>query len=145
MKFKTLYLFLFGIFSYTFFFILFGIYTISELNKVSELSTDIMVASEISISALDLNVENFHTQLEIWEYVYDPNLKRFNAFKSHEKELFILLSKLETNINFESSDHLFEDHAHKTLYTSGKNELKIISNNLELVKSEPVPLVSCHE
>ena len=42
-----------------------GIYVIVEFNNISHISQEIREATEISESALDFNVENFHTQLEV--------------------------------------------------------------------------------
>jgi signal transduction histidine kinase len=48
---------------------------------------------------LDLNVENFHTQLEVWEYAYAPNEKRLKAFELHMESLGILAGGVAHDLN----------------------------------------------
>lgn len=42
---------------------------------------------DLMSSAYKLSEESFHTQLELWEYAYDPTTKRLENFKAHEGEL----------------------------------------------------------
>jgi C4-dicarboxylate-specific signal transduction histidine kinase len=43
--------------------------------------------SDLMSSAYKLSEESFHTQLELWEYAYDPTMERLEHFKAHEDEL----------------------------------------------------------
>ena len=44
-----------------------------EINDITALTSKIQ----------DFHIENFHEQLEVWEYAYEPNEKRLNAFYGH--------------------------------------------------------------
>lgn len=62
--------------------------------KLTEQQDSINQRRELSEAALNFNVENFHTQLEIWEYAYAPGEKRLDAFYAHQAvfdELFTTL------------------------------------------------------
>jgi len=102
---KLNYVILTGVFVFAIASILLGIYTMTQLSEVSKLSFEIREASDIAIAALDFNVENFHTQLEVWEYAYDPNEKLLDAFENHNNELTVLLDELVEEVEEEAEDH----------------------------------------
>ena len=56
----------------------FGFFTISQLNGLDGLEEDILRAEEIRVVALDFNVENYQTQLELLEYAYAPTDERLH-------------------------------------------------------------------
>lgn len=71
-------------------------------------------AEHVITSALDFNVENFHTQLEMWEYAFDPNQTRLRAFRKHQTTLDGLLIELvaaiqEPGATFEGGDSEIEE------------------------------------
>ncbi|MFZ3058473.1 MAG: HAMP domain-containing protein [Candidatus Methanoperedens sp.] len=68
--------------------------TLNSSEKLSQKQTEIEAIRELSTAALDFNVENYHTQLEVWEYVYEPNEKRLKAFEGHAKTFDILFARL---------------------------------------------------
>ena len=64
------------------------------------------VSHRLSVQALLLSEENFHTQLEIYEVVSKPNAKRIADFYSHEKlflkeldELYLALAQNQTDVS----------------------------------------------
>jgi len=44
---------------------------------------EIVEITELMSKIQDFSIENFHEQLEVWEYAYEPNEKRLNAFYGH--------------------------------------------------------------
>ena len=63
----------------------FGFYMFNNVSsKLVEKQNEINKITALSEAVLDFNVENFHTQLEVWEYAYEPTEKRLNAFYKHE-------------------------------------------------------------
>ena len=54
-----------GVLTYVVIVILLGTYVIIEFNQINYIEHEIEEAEKISVKALDFNVENFHTQLEI--------------------------------------------------------------------------------
>jgi len=112
---------------------LFGIYTTVEFTTIHHINNEIEEANHISVAALDFNVENFHTQLEVWEYAYEPNQKRLAAFEAHRSTLDELLIKWQ-NLVLEAEESVGEDfHA---LYDGATNDINTISANLELVEKD---------
>ena len=62
----------------------FGFFMFNRVSsKLSEKQTEINEHSELSSAIQDFHIENYHTQLEVWEYAYQPNEKRLNAFYKH--------------------------------------------------------------
>lgn len=88
--------------------VILGISLMIAANIYLKRSKNLVIAENISTTALQFNVENFHTQLEMWEYAYDPNDKRLNAFESHNSALN---SDAETFISSveNSPDALYKD------------------------------------
>ncbi len=63
----------------------FGFYMFNNVStQLVEKQNEINNITALSEAVLDFNVENFHTQLEVWEYAYQPTEKRLNAFYKHE-------------------------------------------------------------
>ena len=110
---------------------LFSYYIIIEIRSIDHIDEEIDAASHISQDALNFNVENFHTQLEIWEYAIDPNQKRLDAFLAHQNTLHQLLDDWQTSVNE-------EDYVHEMsgLYDGGKLDMDKIISDLELVEQD---------
>ena len=91
-----------------------GIFIISQLQKITEVNEEITEALLVSQLALDFNVENFHTQLEMREYAFDPNETRLLAFRNHQVTLNDLLNNLilssrESSAMFDGGASLIEE------------------------------------
>jgi len=113
-----------------------NLYNSAQLDKVADISREVEEAVEISQAALDFNVENFHTQLEVWEYAYEPNEKRLNAFKSHDATLIELLNQLIEKVEEEEvyrQEHLGEIAG---IFEGGEDQIKEIESNLQLVRDD---------
>lgn len=62
----------------------FGLYMFLNVsNQLSDKQQEIDEVTAITIAIQDFHIENFHEQLELWEYAYEPNEKRLNAFYGH--------------------------------------------------------------
>ena len=107
----------------------FGIYVVLELDSIGHIDHEIDEGRQISIAALDFNVENFHTQLEMWEYAYDPNQKRLTAFKTHQLTLNSLLDKWESLV-------LDEEFVSEGVYDGATDDMNLIISNLRLVEED---------
>jgi len=121
-----------GVLTYVVIVILLGTYVIIEFNQINYIEHEIEEAEKISVKALDFNVENFHTQLEIIEYAHDPNQKRLDAFESHKSTLDILLIKWRDSVLEEESSGA----SHYALYEGATNDMNQISQNLKLVEDD---------
>ena len=63
----------------------FGFYMFSRVSgELSSKQAEINQVTRLSEAALDFSTENYHTQLEVWEYAYQPTEKRLDAFYGHE-------------------------------------------------------------
>ncbi len=80
-----------------------GGYFILQLQNIEKSLEDLEHAEHVIAKALDFNVENFHTQLEMWEYAFDPNQTRLLAFKKHQTKLDLLLGDLVESLREEGS------------------------------------------
>ena len=104
------------------------------IDKLKTIQTNIHYigdATKISQSALDLNVENFYTQLEVWEYAFEPNSERLKAFKLHNNKLTTLLNKL---LRVVSGAH------EKKLISGGQAQIEKIAADLKIVREDWVSL-----
>ena len=85
----------------------FGFYMFNNVSsKLSNKQDEIRKVSELTLAIQDFHIENIHTQLEMWEYAYEPNEKRLNAFYSHFitwEKLFSEFTTLanEADLNYE--------------------------------------------
>jgi len=65
-----------------------GIFGVIMFNNVSSVISknqdEISRISEVTTAALSFSEENYHTQLEMWEYAYQPTEKRLDAFYGHK-------------------------------------------------------------
>lgn len=62
----------------------FGFFMFQRVSsQLSEKQTEINNLSALTLAISDFHIENYHTQLEVWEYAYQPNEKRLNAFYKH--------------------------------------------------------------
>src|SRR4030065_463094 len=62
----------------------FGFYMFNNVHsKLSEKQQEINEVSALTSAVQVFHMENFHTQLKMWEYAYEPNEKRLNAFYEH--------------------------------------------------------------
>jgi hypothetical protein len=64
-----------------------AIFLIIKVGDFPKKINDLLLAEAISKTALQFNVENFHTQLEMWEYAYQPSDERLEAFTRHNLAL----------------------------------------------------------
>lgn len=135
MKNKLHYIIIGAVFAFAIVAVVLGIYTMNQLSEVSEFSFEIREASEIAIAALDFNVENFHTQLEVWEYAYEPNEKRWNAFEAHNEELTELLGYLVKQVEEEAGEHKEPGEA-SALSLNAEVRLKRIVDDLATVRAD---------
>lgn len=116
----------------------FGIYVMTQLTEISEISFEVKEASEISQAALDFNVENFHTQLEIWEYAYAPSDARLLAYQKHDEKLTELLNNLVEIVEIE----VREKHVgQRGVIEGGEEQVKEIADDLEKVRDDWVGLL----
>ena len=120
-----------GVLTYVVIVILLGTYVMIEFNQINQFEHEIEQAEKISVKALDFNVENFHTQLEIMEYAHEPNQKRLDAFESHKSTLDILLIKWRDSVLEEEESR---GESHRALYEGATNDMNQISQNLKLVE-----------
>jgi len=114
--------------------IVFTIFITLELDKIIINNKNIEQAIELSMISLDFNIENFHTQLEVWEYAYLPNSERLNAFYIHKATLDRLLKNWENQIKkTENNDQI--------IYEKGVEDMISISNSLQLVKDDWIDVI----
>ena len=135
-----------GVLAFVVVVILLGTYIITEFNQISHIESEIKEAKEISKAALDFNVENFHTQLEVWEYAYIPNQERLDAFESHKVTLNNLLNVWQIKVlNSEENPDVtlhassLEENPDVTfhaLYSDATNDMSNIAQNLKLVQDD---------
>jgi len=85
----------------------------------------------VIIAALDFNAENYHTQLEMWEYAFDPTEKRLAAFLIHEEKLDELLDALVVSSRDDSK-----------LFVGGSSDIENIRGNVRQVKVDWVDLLA---
>jgi len=112
---------------------IFGYFTIIRLNRISVISREVREATVISQAVLDFNVENFHTQLEVWEYVFEPNEKRLEAFNEHNDKLARLLDELVEQVEEEGIYRAEHSGEAAGIYEGGVDDIKTIKSNLEKV------------
>jgi len=115
--------------------IAFGMFLIIKAGNFPEKVKNLVASEEISQSALQFNVENFHTQLEMWEYVYDPNEERLAAFDDHNAALYSdaasFISLVESNPD--------------ALYSGGELHAQKIISDLSQVREDWIYLLSVVE
>ena len=88
----------------------FGFFMFSNVSsQLTAKQDEIHEISELSEAVLDFNVENFHTQLEVWEYAYEPTEKRLNAFYKHEVVFDQLFADLIVFVNRKQTHLLIEN------------------------------------
>lgn len=129
-----------GIFGFAVFTILFGIYAIERISKISGISSEIVRSSEISQLALDFHVATHHTQLLIWEYAYEPNEKKLDEFNIQKQELKETLEDLEKLVETEANFHSQDTHALSGLTSGGVQKVEDIAVNFGKVESDWVEL-----
>ena len=135
---KFSYLLLGGFLIFAILVAMFGIYVMTQLTEISEISFEVSEASEISQAALDFNVENFHTQLEVWEYAYAPSDERLLAYQKHDEKLTELLNNLLEIVEIEAG----EKHVGKKgIIDGGEKQVKEIADDLEKVRDDWVGLL----
>jgi HAMP domain-containing protein len=62
----------------------FGFYMFNNVHSsLSEKQQEINEVTALTSAIQVFHMENFHTQSKIWEYAYEPNEKRLNAFYEH--------------------------------------------------------------
>jgi len=119
-----------------------GLYIVSRLGELSVISREVGEAEEISVAALDFNVENFHTQLEVLEYAYEPSQKRRKAFEEHDKTLSQLLEyllKIAKEEGIYQKEHTGESAG---IIEGGIEQIEKIASDLERVRADWIGLFS---
>ncbi len=92
---------------------IFSLYMFTHMtDAVSKKQIEINNLTSISEDALAFSEENYHTQLEIWEYAYQPTEKRLDAFYKHKKVW----------------DQLFDDLVSKS------EKMQLSSTNKEIIR-----------
>ena len=62
----------------------FGFFMFQRVSsKLSDKQVEINEHAALTSAIQDFHIENYHTQLEVWEYAYQPTEKRLNAFYKH--------------------------------------------------------------
>ena len=62
----------------------FGFYMFNDVhNRLSEKQQEINEVSSLTSAIQDFHIENYHAQSKMWEYAYEPNEERLNAFYGH--------------------------------------------------------------
>ena len=62
----------------------FGFFMFQRVSsKLSNKQVEINEHAALTSAIQDFHIENYHTQLEVWEYAYQPTEKRLNAFYKH--------------------------------------------------------------
>ena len=117
----------------------FGFYADYKFEDIIKISTEVQESMEISQASLDFNVENFHTQLEVWEYVYEPNEKRLKAFELHNEKLTELLGTLIKLVEEQAQAEVESGRSH-AIYEEGEQKIKEITSNLNKVRADWVLL-----
>jgi len=87
---------------------------------------DLFLAENISKTALQFNVENFHTQLEMWEYAYQPTDERLDAFTRHNLALNSDVENLRA----------FIDNSKDGFYSDGTTQAEKIISDLRQVQDD---------
>ncbi len=130
-----------GIFGFAIITILFGFYTIGQISKISEISREIKEASEISQLVLDFNKENYHNQLELLKYAYEPNEKLLNIFERHNKSLHEHLEDLVKSGEAEENYRLQNPGKLAAISHEGFEKISKIADNLEKVHTDRITLL----
>jgi len=112
---------------------LFGLYILLEFEKINQIDHELKEATEISQFALDFSVENYHTQLEVWEYAYEPSQKRLDAFEFHKKTMNQLLEKLNDVVN---EEEVSIGELYHALYENAGNDMDEINDNLLQIEDD---------
>ena len=113
----------------------FGFYVNLQINNIAIISREVKEATDISLASLDFNAESFHTQLEVWEYVYKPNKKRLKAFELQNKKLSKLLEILKTSTDKEVRLKASPGE-YKAFYEGEELLINKISTNLNKIKAD---------
>ncbi|MBN1161642.1 MAG: HAMP domain-containing protein [Dehalococcoidales bacterium] len=62
----------------------FGLYMFQNVsNQLSDKHQEINNVTSLTSAVQSFHTENYHLQLDSWEYAYEPNEERLNAFYSH--------------------------------------------------------------
>jgi len=112
-----------------------GYFLIIQQNEINYISHEAREAGQISQDALDFNVENFHTQLEVWEYAFEPNAVRLEAFENHNAKLTELLKELVEGVDEEVEERSIG------VYKGADKDIKKIASDLEKVRADWVGLL----
>jgi nitrogen fixation/metabolism regulation signal transduction histidine kinase len=93
-----------------------GVFGVIMFNNVSSVISkneeEISRISEVTTAALSFSEENYHTQLEMWEYAYQPTEKRLDAFNGHKitwDQRFDRLIAATRNVSLTAEDQAIID------------------------------------
>ncbi len=100
--------------------------TLLSFKTIDEKEKEIQQLSIISSLSLSFNVENFNTQLEVWEYLYDPAEFRLEEFREHREDFNIKLLSLFEAI--EQSNIILTPEIH--IFTDSKYAQKVLCENI---------------
>lgn len=95
--------------------------------KIIATQTNVVISANLIAKQTQLiSQESFHAQLELWEYINDPNQERLNAFNQYNHELLKNVDDLAL---------LVDNDNETTVYKGGKESLVDITNSIHLVES----------
>jgi methyl-accepting chemotaxis protein len=117
-----------------------ALFVSSNLGIIAEqgesLGNEIHEVENLIASVLDFNVENFHTQLEVWEYAYDPTPKRFAAYEEHNEALTKKLDALVQMVESESEQHTAGKSRYYGSTSDAEERIQEIASDLEMVRAD---------
>jgi hypothetical protein len=105
-------------------------YLIYGLSYMKEMLVKVSRSQQILNEAVLYNSENLYTQLELWEYIYDPNQERLEAFEKHNSLLADDLNILEGDVR--SNKDLIYDNGVEDIATI-KNDFYEIQQSWQTV------------
>ena len=115
-----------GLLSINLIIVISAIFVIIKISVLPAKMQSMFLSEDISQTALQFNVENFHTQLEMWEYAYQPNNERLEAFEQHS---VFLNSNAEKFINLAANNQ-------NALYNNGLAHAEKIISDLKQVQED---------
>lgn len=115
-----------GLLSINLIIVISAIFVIIKISVLPAKMQSMFLSEDISQTALQFNVENFHTQLEMWEYAYQPNNERLEAFERHS---VVLNSNAEELINLVANNQ-------NALYNNGLAHAEKIISDLKQVQED---------
>jgi len=104
--------------------------TLLSFNTIDEKEKEIQQLSIISSLSLSFNVENFNTQLEVWEYLYDPAEFRLEEFREHREDFNVKLHSLFEAIE---QSNIILTPENKQIVNELKRDIPTVQENWEVL------------